>query len=128
MAITNGQRDLINLHPLPYTLAKGSGVALGDIIQALQEGLAGGSGFNAGAISSTAGPNGALRFGTVTGTIATAGTAVNTGAVGAGITPVTQWVSTGPEGAAIVSYSGGADGTFSVNAAATGTVTVTFIY
>lgn len=69
-----------------------------------------------------------IRYGTVTGAVAVAGTAVNTGAVTAGITPVLYFVLSGPEGAAIASYSGGAGGTFSVNAAATGTVTVAYIY
>ena len=70
------------------------------------------------------------RIGTVTGTVATAGTAVNTGAVGVGVTPVSAayWVASGPEGAAIASYSGGSNGTFSVNAAATGVITVAFLY
>lgn len=70
------------------------------------------------------------RIGTVTGTVAVAGTAVNTGAVGAAVTPVAnaQWVASGPQGAQIASYSGGPNGTFSVNAAATGLVTVAFLY
>ncbi len=114
-----------------YALGIAEKFNIAEVVQSIQNGEVGGQndvpayqGFAPGAV------NLALRIGTVTGAVATAGTPVNTGAVGSGITPIANayWVASGPEGAAIASYSGGADGTFSVNAAATGTVTVAFLY
>ena len=116
-----------------HALDMAGGVAelpLGHIIASLQKGqLAGAAGTpNGGGFDSGAFPFAGLRTGTVQGTVAVAGTAVNTAALPAGVTPVTQWVETGPEGSAVASYSGGAGGTYSVNAAATGTVTVRYAY
>lgn len=64
--------------------------------------------------------------GTATGDVATAGTAVSTNAVTWPQAPK-QWSITGPVGASVASmtYSSG-QVTFSVNASATGTVTVYF--
>lgn len=118
--------QLADAHPLPQAL---NAISVGTNLYALQNGTVAGTaagqgyGFKANVIQAAA-----IRYNHVTGTIATAGTAVNTGAVGAGITPILYWVASGPEGAAIASYSGGADGTFSVNASATGSVVVQFIY
>ena len=114
-----------------YALGIAENFSLADVVQSMQNGQVGGQngvpdyqGFAPGAVDA------ALRIGTVTGDVVTAGTAVSTGAVGAGITPIANawWVASGPVGAAIASYSGGADGTFSVNASAAGTVTVAFLY
>ena len=114
-----------------YALGIAEDFNLAEVVESMQNGEVGGQngtkeyqGFAPGAV------NQALRIGTATGTVATAGTAVNTAAVGANITPIANayWVASGPVGAAIASYSGGADGTFSVNASATGAVTVAFLY
>jgi hypothetical protein len=150
LAISKNLADLTDAHPLPLNLGQ-AGIKVGNTLRALQRGEvgvqspSGASGFDpnsingdatlvAGSVTSASSiPNSgvyaaSLRYGSVTGTVTTANTAVNTGAVGAGITPILYWVASGPVGAAIASYSGGANGTFSVNASATGTVTVQFIY
>ncbi len=105
---------------------------LGDQIYALQTGLTEGTtdpitgnqvplgiGFSSDSVYGFA-------VGTATGTVATAGTAVNTNAVTWPRQP-TMWSIMGPVGASVasVSYASG-QVTFSVNASATGAVTVYF--
>ncbi len=100
-----------------------NGINIGRTAYHLQNGDVGGFGFVANALQA-----GALRYGSVTGDVTTAGTAVNTGAVPATVTPVFYWVASGPVGAAVASAPSSAGGTFSVNASATGTVTVQYLY
>ena len=123
MSLTRAQAAILD------SAGASTALPLGGIIQSLQQGKVAGAagvaeheGFDAGAITA------ALRSGTVTGTVASAGTPVNTAAVPAGVTPTFWIVNTGPVGASVASYSGGAGGTFSVNASATGAVSVRYFY
>lgn len=129
MALSKTLRDLMNQHFPGQVPSK---VRLGDQIYALQKGLTEGA---TDPVTGSEVPTGlgfssdsvyGFATATASGTVATAGTAVDTNAVSWPQQPK-MWSVMGPVGASVASmtYSSG-QVTFSVNASATGNVTVYF--